>query len=129
MSNLRNKLIRLAHGKPELRGDLLPLIREAASDNAEKLFENWYSGNKRTSAKALLDKWFTGQGRNGITSDIANALSQEHGYALDSDTMVFAEVSNPELYALITNYILRNYGVTKQFAQGIAYQIVYGENY
>lgn len=28
--SLRNKLIRLAHSKPELRGDLLPLIKEAA---------------------------------------------------------------------------------------------------
>lgn len=31
MSNLRNKLIRLAHAKPELRPDLLPLIREASA--------------------------------------------------------------------------------------------------
>ena len=30
MSNLRNKLIRLAHAKPELRADLLPLLKEAA---------------------------------------------------------------------------------------------------
>ena len=28
MSNLRNKLIRLAHAKPELRKDLLPLLTE-----------------------------------------------------------------------------------------------------
>ena len=29
MSNLRNKLIRLAHAKPELRSHLLPLLKEA----------------------------------------------------------------------------------------------------
>lgn len=29
MSDLRNKLIRLAHSKPDLRPDLLPLIRQA----------------------------------------------------------------------------------------------------
>ena len=31
MSNLRNKIIRLAHEKPELRKDLLPLVKTAAS--------------------------------------------------------------------------------------------------
>ena len=32
--SLRNKLIRLAHAKPELRKDLLPLLKEASSDLA-----------------------------------------------------------------------------------------------
>ena len=32
MSNLRNKLIRLAHQKPELRKDLLPLLTEKVAD-------------------------------------------------------------------------------------------------
>lgn len=34
MSDLRNKLIRLAHSKPNLRSDLLPLIREAGEKQA-----------------------------------------------------------------------------------------------
>lgn len=129
MTTLRNKLLRLAHEKPGLRADLLPLVREASLDNANLLFKNWYSGNKRISAKALLDKWFTSQGRNAITSDIANALAQEHEDALESDSLVFAAVSNSEMYSLLYSYILRHYGVTKQFAQGIAHQIIYGENY
>jgi len=32
MSNLRNKIIRLAHQKPELRKDLLPLLKEGTFD-------------------------------------------------------------------------------------------------
>ena len=36
MSDLRNKLIRLAHEKPELRGYLLPLLKEA-SRNEQKI--------------------------------------------------------------------------------------------
>ena len=31
MANLRSKLIKLAHQHPELRGDLLPLLKEAAT--------------------------------------------------------------------------------------------------
>ena len=34
MSDLRSKLIRLAHANPELRGDLLPLIKESKTARA-----------------------------------------------------------------------------------------------
>lgn len=34
MSNLRNKIIRLAHENPELRPHLLPLLRESSQDKA-----------------------------------------------------------------------------------------------
>ena len=32
MSKLRNKIIRLAHANPELRDELLPLLKEATDD-------------------------------------------------------------------------------------------------
>ena len=35
MSNLRNKVIRLAHRKPELREHLLPLLKESAPSNVK----------------------------------------------------------------------------------------------
>lgn len=35
MSNLRSRVIRLAHDHPELRHDLLPLLREAATKDTE----------------------------------------------------------------------------------------------
>lgn len=39
MSDLRCRLIRLAYEKPELRDDLLPLVRTSAVDR-----ERWYAG-------------------------------------------------------------------------------------
>jgi len=36
MSNLRNKLIRLAHQNPELRKDILPLLTEKVADKKDK---------------------------------------------------------------------------------------------
>jgi len=48
--DLRNKLIRLAHSKPELRADLLPLLKEASRDRAiQELIE-------RSSHKAFFGK-------------------------------------------------------------------------
>lgn len=37
MSSLRSKLIRLAHSKPELRSDLLPLLKQAAGTKEEQI--------------------------------------------------------------------------------------------
>lgn len=42
MSNLRNKLIRLAHDKPELRAHLLPILKEARGKKYE--VETWCVG-------------------------------------------------------------------------------------
>ena len=39
MSNLRNKIIRLAKEKPELRKHLLPLVQKKASDDIIDLIE------------------------------------------------------------------------------------------
>lgn len=45
MSNLRNRIIRLAHQKPELREHLLPLVKEANSiSDVKKVFESLLLG-------------------------------------------------------------------------------------
>ena len=52
MSKLRNKIIRLAHANPELRDDLLPLLKEATDDGG--VFQKWldnYSDPKADPSK------------------------------------------------------------------------------
>ena len=51
MSNLRNKLIRLAHEKPELRKDLLPLLKEAAEI---RILDLWSGGTIEVDAEEML---------------------------------------------------------------------------
>jgi hypothetical protein len=48
--NLRKKLIRLAHTNPELRKDLLPLLKEAAETPNEwfDAFSDWWGGIKNS---------------------------------------------------------------------------------
>ena len=40
MSNLRNRIIRLAHQKPELREHLLPLVKEASKGQAKSVIQD-----------------------------------------------------------------------------------------
>ena len=42
MTELRSKLIRLAHAKPELRKDLLPLLKRAADEDTVTLTREGY---------------------------------------------------------------------------------------
>ena len=46
MSNLKKKLIRLAHQKPHLRGDLLPLIQKQANEELYVVIGNWGRGRQ-----------------------------------------------------------------------------------
>ena len=129
-AGLYKELVKLAKEKPEVRSHIVPLIKEARGDAAGRLFSNWYSNEKNRSAKVLLDQWFLdSRCRNGITSTIADALSDEQDHANTNSALVFDPVSNREMRTLLYKYILANYGVTKEFALGIAHQIVYGENY
>lgn len=50
MSSLRSKLIRLAFENPELRGDIMPLIKEAGRDEIE-----WAEGEILTPHKKEID--------------------------------------------------------------------------
>ena len=76
MSNLRTKLIRLAHENPSLRSDLLPLLREAASedvrlagceklpeggmrDNCEKKVEEGKKNDKSAASLIRINKMVT----------------------------------------------------------------------
>lgn len=49
------KLIRIAHENPEFRGDILPLIKEAAEDKAAYLVETFEDPFVRTWPKLLKD--------------------------------------------------------------------------
>ena len=44
MSNLRNKVIRLAHSKPTLRKDLLPLLEKSANTPLMAQFSHYITG-------------------------------------------------------------------------------------
>ncbi len=55
--NLRSKLVRLAHAKPELRPHLLPLLaKQANRQMAIKLLEE-YQSNPTTTNKVELSDW------------------------------------------------------------------------
>ena len=61
MSDLRKKLIRLAHSNPELRADLLPLLKEAdLGKNAASVKEARYNGLNR-GQKRMLDAYLRGK--------------------------------------------------------------------
>lgn len=65
MKTLRNKLIRLAHAKPDLRPDLLPLIREA---NNPQVYGELYK--TAVDLAAVLDRMRKGQfGARGEDDD------------------------------------------------------------
>jgi hypothetical protein len=63
MSNLRSKLIRLAHANPELRADLLPLLKKIAGEEDprvqglssadRKVYDRWLSEGE----PELADRW------------------------------------------------------------------------
>lgn len=55
MSNLRSRLIKLAHQNPELRGDILPLLERRAS--SKEINRNFKDVDK--SLRALKDSFFS----------------------------------------------------------------------
>ena len=76
MSDLRSKLIRLAHSNPELRDDLLPLIKEAARGS-----QIWARYNKMASkcmkdANKLKEAWVRHTGYKGNPKTLANTKAK-----------------------------------------------------
>ena len=61
-SDLRNKLIRLAHANPEIRKDILPLVKQS----------NWATKSRMTSLDGATEVWWL---------KLAEALLNE-GYSL-----------------------------------------------
>jgi len=64
MSNLRSKLIRLAHANPELRAQILPLLKEAGCeklpeggmrDNCEKKKEEGKESDKKAGSNDVIE--------------------------------------------------------------------------
>ena len=87
MSNLRNKVIRLAHSNPELRKHLLPLITKkgATRNNYEILHDSYTSAMAEAYAYAeangylvdeedIFQEVTTGKGRPGIGKTIKHSL-------------------------------------------------------
>ena len=66
--SLRNKLIRLAHEKPELRGHLLPLLKEAGS------YQNYRSKSK---ARPAADSHLHHSDHQMITKDHMGTRGKE----------------------------------------------------
>ena len=78
MSDLRSKLIRLAHQNPELRADLLPLLKEAGSKEAsgdglieyvlprgevERVYHSLENQEDEQSSQLLMEVYFALQER------------------------------------------------------------------
>lgn len=62
MSDLRNKLIRLAHQNPALRADLLPLLKQAARDEVTHYIVTTYLDDKGKE-KTSKDSWLSSFGK------------------------------------------------------------------
>lgn len=96
--------------------------------DVQHLFEGWFT--QSPGPKAALDKAMPSV-RKGIAG-VVKALQKELHQA-QTGPFEFNPPRYPQdleqMHRLMTNYILRRYGVTKQFASGLAHQIVYGENY
>lgn len=145
VETLFNKLVQMGYLVQEDRGhfaptifgrDWLPVLKKLATktssfgrENAKRMFTNWYSQKKNQSAEALLDNWFKSKCRNGITSDILNAIYAEEKVVNSDPSLVYGSFTNKDLSDVIYAHIKRNYGVTDAFAKGIALQIAFGENY
>ena len=76
MSNLRNKVIRLAHEKPELREHLLPLVKTADRSWAKLFPRNSYL-NKFFSEKRIPFKIFEKKDKYGVVHMIENGVVVE----------------------------------------------------
>lgn len=80
MNTLRNKVIRLAHEKPELREKLLPLLTEGQTKVAVATRENYNAYLKKTKATSPLkfDAWKQHHERlqNQSDSSLRNSLKR-----------------------------------------------------
>ena len=56
MSNLRNKLIRLAHNKPELRKHLLPILKEAKQKKYK--VKVWCDAEETYAGGSIKEDWY-----------------------------------------------------------------------
>ena len=90
MSDLRSKLIRLAHQNPELRADILPLLKEAGSKEAggdglieyvlptgeiEKAYRNLLKDDKQ-SAQLLMEVYYALQERLKLSDRENEAMNR-----------------------------------------------------
>tara|TARA_B100000674_G_C37347072_1_gene692389 strand:- start:52 stop:420 length:369 start_codon:yes stop_codon:yes gene_type:complete len=101
MNSLRNKVIRLAHSKPELREHLLPLLKKQAdlklSAKDKKVLKDFVSGKEGSSKKLTAKKkgkdlilegnWMGGSNmaiRKGDTFDYTIAMRQTSSRSEDT---------------------------------------------
>lgn len=111
MSNLRNKIIRLAHENPELRSDLLPLLQQAkvasmppankrpASEKARSKWADWF----KTDIQTKLEQ--AGVPQSAIDHVIDLVCDYRYGVlrATDYRTRKFTYfVTNADIHAWVT---------------------------
>ena len=96
-----------------------------ASNEAEKLLSGWYSRSPQ-SPKKQIQSWFE---KRSLFQEIEESIQSELDFIGESESFDNISVSKDQLYKEIKKFILQNYGVTRKFAEGFAYQIVFGENY
>jgi hypothetical protein len=118
MSNLRNKLIRLAHAKPELRKDLLPLLKKSYGKDTlsimiERAGKKWGIKLEYTQhAENYLEYSFRGdfQKMNGImvsqTFQIHAWYGEEEYDVVASRRTMASFKSDRQLYRNIHNVLI-----------------------
>jgi len=99
MSNLRKSLIRLAHEKPELRADLLPLLKTASrplheiADEIRADWKNVYFGAKPyLEAMSSLNSIHDNYGDDSAKSIVLYFLSNARGWRGPTAARIKAEL-------------------------------------
>jgi hypothetical protein len=125
MANLRSKLIRLAHANPELRGHLLPLLREEPVEHHEFGRTAYQQVSLTTEVHAVVRAdGFALKGKKLVFSGTAKILLQtDHKFVEVDEVSYKAEVSVPvtkdslkvtaksKLYTLLIQDALKTKGI------------------
>ena len=107
---LRNKIIRLAHQKPELRKHLIPLFKEASNNEARSVIQTIMKGLDLDSVKAQnISLWNSKDGEPEYVLDIADYVD---AVKLDSRWEAFVtkqhKINFKKAYKLLSNAYTRD---------------------
>lgn len=118
MSNLRNKIIRLAHSKPELRKHLLPLLKEKSMKLASSKHWNvvWVRNYDKSLAdrikKSSAGKEYALEFEGVFESTRKDAPSYDKQTQRSKETLTYAYKTNMEFAPKMWEYLLID--VTKE---------------
>ena len=110
MSDLRNKIIRLAHQKPELRKHLIPLLKEASKNEARSVIQTIMKGLDLDSVEAQnISLWNSKDGEPEYLLDISDYVD---AVKLDSRWEAFVtkqhKINFKKAYKLLSNAYSRD---------------------